>query len=293
MKKSSTQDGPSACGGGLLDPEAPVPYAFEQVQEDGGGGEVARLEAQNLLFEKAGPLDHLPALPPDGAILDVGSGTGFWSLRLAARIPQGRITCLDRSPELLDLARRRLEGPGATQAAFLHQDLRCLDLPEGAYDLIFTSVTLAHVQEREATLARLVAALKPGGWIACFEPAQQARQFCDLHPPCPSLSFLMDHLLEEVLARGSDLSVGLKLAHDLERLGMEETVMRNYGAALHGEDLQTCLREVFLPLAGAYLRRRWEPGILASHLDAAAQEATLPHLWLDFRRSVVLARKPA
>jgi SAM-dependent methyltransferase len=293
MKNEASNARPSACGGGLLDTEAPIPYAFEQVQEDGGGSEVARLEAQNLLFEKTGPLGQLPMLAPDAAILDVGSGTGFWSLRLAARIPQGRITCLDRSRELLDLARNRLEGPGATRAEFLHQDLRRLDLPDRAYDLVFTSVTLAHVHELEVTLAKLVAALKPGGWIACFEPAQQARQFCELHPPCPNLSLLMDHLLEEVQARGSDLSVGLKLAHGLERLGLEETVMRSYGTALHGEDLQTCIREVFLPLVGAYLRHRFPPGDLASRMDAAAQEATLPHLWLDFRRSVVLARKPA
>jgi len=293
MNLASSQGLPSALAGGHLSPDSPVPYAFERVQRDSDGGEVARLEAQNLLFEKARPLDQLPPTPPDGAILDLGSGTGFWSLRLAARVPEGSITCLDRSGELLALARKRLDLPGAPRASFLLQDLRALDLPERAFDLVFTSVTLAHVRELEEVLPRLARALKPGGWIACFEPVQQARRFSDIHPPCPNLDFLMDRLLDVVEARGSDLSVGLKIAHHLERLGLAETELRNYGSALHGEDALLCIQEVFLPLARAYLRHRWEPGLLERRLEAATREALAPHLWLDFRRAVVLARRPA
>lgn len=293
MNSTSPQGLPSALASGHPTPDTPVPYAFERVQRDSDGGEVARLEAQNLLFEKARPLDQLPPTPRDGAILDLGSGTGFWSVRLAARVPEGSITCLDRSGELLVLARKRLDLPGAPRAAFLLQDLRALDLPERAFDLVFTSLTLAHVRELGEVLPRLVRALKPGGWIACFEPVQQARRFSDIHPPCPNLDFLMDRLLDVVEARGSDLSVGLKIAHHLERLGLAETELRNYGSALHGEDALLCIREVFLPLAWAYLRHRWEPGLLERRLEAASREAPTPHLWLDFRRAVVLARRPA
>ncbi|WP_316413375.1 class I SAM-dependent methyltransferase [Mesoterricola silvestris] len=277
----------------LPDPDAPAPYTFERVQRDSDGGEVARLEAQNLLFEKARPLDQLPPTPPDGAILDLGSGTGFWSARLAERVPRGSLTCLDRSGELLDLARTRLERPGGPRTAFLLQDLRALDLPQGAFDLVFTSMTLAHVRELEEVLNHLARALKPGGWIACFEPVQQSRRFAEIHPPCPNLDFLMDRLLDMVESRGSDLSVSLKIAHHLDRLGLEEVALRNYGAALHGEDARVCLRDVFLPLAWAYLRHRWEPGLLERRMEAAAREAPAPHLWLDLRRAVTLARRPA
>ena len=276
----------------LLDVATGTPYAFERVQRESGGTEVARLEAQNLLMEKAGPLAQLPATPPDGAILDVGSGTGFWSVRLAARVPRGRITCLDRSPELLEHARRRLEAAPGAAADFLRQDLRSLSLPEAAFDLVFTCVTLAHVRELEQALGPIVAALKPGGWLACFEPIHHARRFCELHPPCPSLHALLEQVGEEVKTRGSDLAVSLKLAHLLDRMGLEEVVLRDYGRALHGEDAVTCLREVFLPLAKAYLPRRMPAALLAEHLATAAEEAGQPQLWVDVRRAVVLARKP-
>jgi len=273
--------------------EAAVPYAFEKVQRDSEGAEVARLEAQNLLFDKLSPLDQLPPTPADGAILDAGSGTGFWSLRLAARVPQGSLTCLDRSEELLSLATRRLEAVTGTRKTFLHQDLRHLALPERAFDLVFTSMTLAHVRELEGTLDRLAASLKPGGWLACFEPVHQSSRFCQLHPPCANLDVLLDSLVEEVESRGTDLSVGLKIAHHLDRMGLEEVTLRNYGTALRGEDTAFNIREVFMPLARAYLRHRWEPALLARRLEAADREAGLPHLWMDLRRAVILARARA
>jgi SAM-dependent methyltransferase len=282
---------PSAGTAGRPDPDSPLPYAFERIQRDSDGGEVARLEAQNLLLEKLAPLDQLPPTPAAGSILDLGSGTGFWSARLAARVPQGRIICLDRSLELLDLARQRLLAAGAPRAEFLHQDLRCLQLPDRAFDLVFTSVTLAHVQELEGVLARIADAMKPGGWIACFEPIQQSHRFCAIHPPCSNLDFLMDRLLEVVEERGSDLSVALKIAHHLDRMGLEEVTLRNFGTALHGEDAVTTVQEIFLPLARAYLRHRWEPELLERRIEAGSREACLPHLWMDFRRAVVLARK--
>jgi len=292
MKISDMKQGPSAPGTGVPETEGAVPYAFERVLRDSEGGEVARLEAQNLLLDKLAPLDQIPATPAGGAILDVGSGTGFWSVRLADRVPAGTLTCLDRSPDLLDLARTRLEEAGVRGTTFLRQDLRNLALPARAFDLAFTSVTLAHVQELEGALVRLTEALKPGGWLACFEPVQQSRRFCSLHPPCSNLDFLLDRLVEVVEERGSDLAVALKIAHHLDRMGMEEVTLRNYGTALHGEDVVTNIREVFLPLARTYLRHRWEPEALERRLEAAWREAALPHLWMDFRRAVVLARKP-
>lgn len=287
MNKSTLQDGAS-----LLEVATATPYAFERVQRDSGGTEVARLEAQNLLMEKAGPMAQLPPTPLDGAILDVGSGTGFWSLRLAGRVPRGRITCLDRSAELLALARQRLAAAPMVSADFLRQDLRALALPERAFDLAFTCVTLAHVQELEQALGPILASLKPGGWLACFEPIHHSGRFCEVHPPCPNLHALVDQVTEEVRSRGSDLAVSLKLAHLLDRKGMEDVVLRDYGRALHGEDAMVCLREVFLPLAKAYLPKRLPAERLAGHLEGAAQEAAQPHLWVDVRRAVVLTRNP-
>jgi trans-aconitate methyltransferase len=38
-------------------------------------------------------------------------------------------------------------------------------LPEASFDLIHARLVLVHLPEREKVLARLMAALKPGGWL--------------------------------------------------------------------------------------------------------------------------------
>jgi hypothetical protein len=86
--------------------------------------------------------------------------------------------------------------------------------------------------------------------------------------------------------------VALRIAHLLDRAGLEDAVLRSYGCALQGRDAALCVRDVFLPLARAYLRGLWEPEPLERRIRAAEAEASQPHLWLDYRRAVVLARKP-
>ena len=52
-------------------------------------------------------------------------------------------------------------------------------LPEGAFDLVHARLVLIHVPQRETALARLVTALKPGGWIVVedFDPTFIDRGF--------------------------------------------------------------------------------------------------------------------
>ena len=275
-------------------PDPGVPYAFETMLHDSAGGEIARLESQNLLLEKHRPLDHLPPTPDQGRVLDVGSGTGFWSLRLAARVPLGQVVCLDRSPELLGHARARLEAAGVSQAVYLQQDLRQLALPTATFDLVFTCVTLTHVAELDAALTDLVAALKPGGWIACFEPLQGSDRMFNLHPPCPKLDRLMDRMAEVARARGSDFSVALKIAHHLEQMGLEAVAVRSFGEATHGAEARSGIQEVFLPIVRTYLLSQLAPAALDALLaEAQAEAAAHPSLWVDLKRTIVLGRKPA
>ena len=271
---------------------SPTPYAFEQVMADSEGTETTRLEAQNRLYEKQAPLDLIPPLPEDGRILDVGSGMGYWAVRLAGKVPRGRVACLDRSPELLDQARIRLEQVGVLNAEFLHQDLRNLDLPAKAFDLVFTCMTLVHVQELEEVLRRLVRSLKPGGWITCFEPIHEPRGMFDSYPACDNLMFFVDQVQEVCRERGTNLAVGLKIAHALDTLGLEATALRYFGEAPHGEDLRIWVEEIFLPIAKTYLRSRFQPEFLEGRLRLAREEAARPGTWINLKRSMVMARAP-
>lgn len=273
-------------------PDAPTPYAFEKLQQDSQGREAARLEAQNRLYERQGPLDLLPPLPETGRILDAGSGTGYWTVRLAGRVPRGQVVCLDRSPELLEHVRQRLEQAGIQGAEYLNQDLRDPRLPEESFDLVFTCMTLVHVVELEQALAKLLAALKPGGWITCFEPLQDAPGMFSVYPPCPNLAFFVNQMMEVGRDKGSDHDVCIKAAHLLDRLGMEDTRLCYFGCAPHGEELRAWVEDVFLPISRTYLLSRFQPGYLDQRLRLAQAEAARPGTWIDLKRTMVMGRKP-
>jgi len=271
---------------------SPTPYAFEKLLKDSGGTEPARLEAQNRLFEQQGPLDLIPPLPENGRILDVGSGMGFWAVRLAAKVPHGQMVCLDRSPELLEHARARLEQVGLKGTEFLQQDLRDLDLPADSFDLVFTCMTLAHVMELEEALRCLTRALKPGGWIVCFEPIQEGHGLFDVYPPCEDLLFLADQIVGVCRDQGTDLSVGLKIANLLDHLGLEDTALRYFGSAPHGEALRAWVEDIFLPIVKTYLGSRFQPEYLERRLGLALEQSRRPGTWIDLKRTAVLGRKP-
>jgi SAM-dependent methyltransferase len=91
--------------------------------------------------------------------LEVGGGGGSIAAWLAARVgPPGHVLVTDIDPRFLE----------ALQLANI--DVRRHDivndpLPEGTFDLVHSRLVLLHLPQREKVLARMIAALKPGGWL--------------------------------------------------------------------------------------------------------------------------------
>ncbi|MBC6456987.1 class I SAM-dependent methyltransferase [Actinomadura sp. HBU206391] len=104
-------------------------------------------------------LDAVPA--GCAAALDIGCGDGLLVRKLAARA--GRVTGLDRSAPMIDLARRLSAGIGNT--SFVEADLLAHDLPAGGYDFVCAVATVHHMDFTRAVteMARLV---RPGGRLA-------------------------------------------------------------------------------------------------------------------------------
>jgi SAM-dependent methyltransferase len=108
------------------------------------------------------------ALKPDAVIADIGSGTGYFSMRFAHMAPKGRVYGVDTEPDMVKyLAERaKREGLGnVTAIAGAPGDPR---LPEKA-DLIILVDVYHHVEDRERYFGRLRDSLKPGGRVAIID----------------------------------------------------------------------------------------------------------------------------
>jgi|SRR5581483_1705751 len=101
---------------------------------------------------------------PGWRCLEVGGGGGSITRWLCSAVgPQGHVTAVD-------LDTRFLEEIDAGNLDVRRLDVTTDELPEGAFDLVHTRAVLVHLPTREEVLDRLVAALRPGGWIVLEEP---------------------------------------------------------------------------------------------------------------------------
>jgi predicted methyltransferase len=108
------------------------------------------------------------ALKPDAVVADIGSGTGYFSMRFAHMVPKGRVYGVDTEPDMVKyLAERaKREGMGNVIAvAGAPGDPR---LPEKA-DLVILVDVYHHVEDRERYFSRLRDSLKPGGRVAVID----------------------------------------------------------------------------------------------------------------------------
>jgi tRNA (cmo5U34)-methyltransferase len=103
-------------------------------------------------------------LQPDWRVLDYGAGTGLLTLHLQPRVAS--LVALDASTGMLDKLRQKLDADRINNVQTRHWDLQAQPFPETGFNLIVSSMTLHHLRDVPLVLNRLVALLKPGGWLA-------------------------------------------------------------------------------------------------------------------------------
>lgn len=107
------------------------------------------------------------ALRPDDSVLELGSGSGFFSEELARRVAKGRLLLVDLQPEMLAKARRRgLPAHAHCAAADAAQPL---PLRDGSLDAAVLVAVLGEVPAPATCLATLAKALRPGGRLLIHE----------------------------------------------------------------------------------------------------------------------------
>ncbi|WP_435207128.1 class I SAM-dependent methyltransferase [Micromonospora sp. bgisy143] len=96
-------------------------------------------------------------------VLDLGAGTGLFSLLLAAAVPGVRLTLVDAAPAMLARATDELSArsvPHRTVRADLSDEL-----PSGRYDAVVSALAIHHLDDdgKRALYRRAAAALTSGG----------------------------------------------------------------------------------------------------------------------------------
>ena len=131
-----------------------------------------RLDAMVAVFGQAA----IEAASPmtDERVLDVGCGAGASSLALAARVGAGgHVLGVDISEPLI--GRARALAPQDTTVLFQVADASSAELPEGAFDVLFSRFGVMFFDDPTAAFVHMRRALRPGGRVAfvCWRGAAE------------------------------------------------------------------------------------------------------------------------
>jgi ArsR family transcriptional regulator len=149
----------------------------------------------------------LGLFPRAGVFADIGCGTGYMSRPLLG-VAQ-RLLLVDRSPGMLDEARRRLEPERrGTELEFHQGSSDALPIETAGLDGLIAGLLLHHVEDLDAALGEFRRVLRPGGAVTVLE--------------------LLPHREEWMRAALGDRHLGLEPRDVLaafERAGFEQAVL--------------------------------------------------------------------
>src|SRR5919202_4875359 len=115
-------------------------------------------------------LRRILAPRPGERVLEVGPGTGYYTLDVAEQIaPDGTLDILDLQQEMLDHTMRRASERRITNIVATQGDAVALPYPDGTFDAAYMTVTLGEIPDQDAALRELCRVLKPGGRLVVGE----------------------------------------------------------------------------------------------------------------------------
>jgi arsenite methyltransferase len=108
----------------------------------------------------------LGRLLPGERVLDLGSGAGTDSLVAALMVaPDGHVTGIDMTEEMLAKARAAAAAMGAGHVQFVEGDAEQLPFPDESFDVVISNGVVDLVPDKDAVFSELFRVLRPGGRI--------------------------------------------------------------------------------------------------------------------------------
>ena len=191
--------------------------------------------------------------------LEVGAGGGSIARWLAQRVgPRGHVLATDVDTRFLEA----LAGPNLVVR---RHDVTADPLPAATFDLAHARLVLGHLPEREAALAHLVEAMKPGGWLLVEELDSLSM------PPDPALNPVerrlrpYEAMLRVMAERGVDLRLGRLLSRRLRAHGLTDVGAEGWVGLLQSGTPWTNLLQAGIEQLRAAISE--SEGVMAEELD--------------------------
>jgi ubiquinone/menaquinone biosynthesis C-methylase UbiE len=152
-------------------------------------------------------LDALDLKPTDVAA-DIGAGTGYFTFRIAERVPQGRVLAVDIQPEMIQFLKEGQAKRGIRNVVPVLSTVDDPKLPPASVDLVLFVDAYHEFSHPREMMQAVVKALKPGGRVALVEYRLED----------PDVPIKRLHKMSVKQATREMQAVGLRLLNTDERL---------------------------------------------------------------------------
>lgn len=159
---------------GVMTLTAPV-LAQEAHQHDAASR--ATMESRREEWQKVNDVFNAMGVKPGAVVADIGAGDGFFTARLASAVgAQGRVYAVDVSVRSLKNLKQRVVDEQLTNVDVVEGAADDPKLPAGTLDAALIVNAYHEMNEHQAMLAKIKAALKPDGRLVIIEPIAPARR---------------------------------------------------------------------------------------------------------------------
>ena len=103
-----------------------------------------------------------------GRILEVGAGPGDLAVKLAERMPESEVYCIDPSKAMRNIGLKKIKERGLNNMKYFLGSSRNVPL-KLKFDVIFSTLSFHHWKDKSGSIAYLTKFLKPNGSIMIYE----------------------------------------------------------------------------------------------------------------------------
>jgi SAM-dependent methyltransferase len=222
-------------------------YVFRRVEDQ---PELERLRMIEQVFDPASRRRLLGTGLQEGwRCLEIGPGAGSimtWMSELVG--PTGQVLAVDLDPKFLG-------GTVRPNVTVMQGDVRTAELPERSFDLVHARYVLIHIPDYERALNRMLACLKPGGWLVLEEPDFSASRGITGSAEQLAAVGKVNHAIKVMYDKlGMDYALGQKLEALLLARGLQSVTMGKDGpSSPGGSDMATIMKMSTVQLREKYL----------------------------------------
>ena len=156
------------------------------------------------------------------SILEAGSGPGYVTKQLLASFPNSHVTCLETDPDMLDKAKRLINGEDSERVSFVQGSVmdRNVGLAADQFDVAYARLLFQHLADPVAAAKVVYGLVKPGGRLIVHDIDDEL--FGIFEPALAGLTDIIEAFGRIQKEGGGDRHVGRRLWSILETAGFSE-----------------------------------------------------------------------